>query len=81
MPVVANLRRNVLPSMYENQVAEKSAGSLARISQAVNPTFRESIDAKIQYHKDEIARLEVVREKMHFMLDVNLRDLREAMSF
>lgn len=46
-----------------------------------NPTFRENIEAKIQWHKDEIARLETIKEKMPFMLDINLRDLREAMNF
>lgn len=48
---------------------------------AINPTLRENIDRKIQYHKDEIIRLEAISVSMSSMLDVNLRDLREAMSF
>jgi ferritin-like metal-binding protein YciE len=46
----------------------------------VNPTLRENIEAKIQFHKDQISRLEQIKGKMDFLLDVNLRDLREAMS-
>lgn len=64
---------------YANQAVEKIAASTLAGSQMVNPTLRENIEAKIQFHKDEIERLEKVRTKMEFMLDVNLRDLREAM--
>jgi hypothetical protein len=46
-----------------------------------NPTLRENIARKIQYHKDEVVRLESIAGKMTVMLDVNLRDLREAMNF
>ncbi len=51
------------------------------ITRAMNPTLRENIDAKIQYHNDEIERLEQIKAKVPQLLDVNLRDLREAMNF
>lgn len=47
----------------------------------VNPTLRENIERKIQFHKDEILRLENVMAQVPALLDVNLRDLREAMNF
>ena len=46
-----------------------------------NPTLRENIDARVQHYKDEIVRLEKIKEQMPQLLDVNLRDLREAMQF
>ena len=68
--------------MYPMQESDaKSQGSLAGQIQVANPTLRENIDGKIQWHKDEIERLGKIKEKMEFMLDVNLRDLREAMNF
>ncbi len=61
---------------YPSEMPETLAGSQVM----ANPTLRENIETKIQYYKDEIARLEKVKIKMEFMLDVNLRDLREAMN-
>lgn len=46
-----------------------------------NPTMRENIAMKIEYHKNEIARLEGIKDKLPSLLDVNLRDLQEAMRF
>ena len=60
-----------LPAMAGNQIGPR----------VMNPTLRENIDAKIQYHKDEIERLEIIKDKLPQLLDVNLRDLREAMNF
>ena len=45
------------------------------------PTLRENIDARVQHYKDEIVRLEKIKEQMPQLLDVNLRDLRKAMQF
>ena len=65
--------------VYEHEMANKvaAAGMLSGGGQMVNPTMRENIDQKIQWHKDEIGRLEAVKEKLPQLLDVNLRDLRE----
>lgn len=46
-----------------------------------NPTMRENIAMKIEYHRNEITRLEGIAEKLPSLLDVNLRDLQEAMRF
>ena len=47
----------------------------------LNPTLRENIDQKIQYHLEEAERLKQIKEKLPQLLDVNLRDLREAMNY
>ena len=65
---------------YPQQMDAK-AGAIIGGPRTVNPTLRENIDAKIVWHKEEVERLEKIKEKMPFMLDVNLRDLREAMNF
>lgn len=68
--------------MYENQAAPYAMEKAAAIGGLIhNPTMGENIAQKIQYHKDEIARLEGIKEKLPQLLDVNLRDLREAMNY
>lgn len=70
--------------MSENKcglVAQSNSPNSIRGSGVVNPTLRENIDNRIQHFKDEIVRLEKVKEQMPQMLDINLRDLREAMNF
>lgn len=68
---------------YPEQAAMATLGGNAKELIAVaNPTLRENITRKINWHKDEIARLEQVAASMpEQLLDMNLRDLREAMSF
>ena len=67
------------PKYPESQAS--TAGQISIGGGLVNPTLRENINAKIQWHRDEIQRLEKVQVKLEFMMDVNLRDLREAMQF
>ena len=69
--------------MYENENNAYPIGNPSdyQVGKPANPTLRENIAQKIQYHKDEIVRLEKITATMTAMLDVNLRDLREAMSF
>lgn len=64
----------------EKEYAANTLGGF-NVPKAANPTMRENIEAKIQYHKDEIVRLENIKEKLPQLLDVNLRDLREAMNY
>lgn len=72
---------------YESAVnvpETSAAGAMigyGRGPKGMNPTLRENIDLKIQHYKDEIVRLEAIKEKVPNLLDVNLRDLREAMQF
>lgn len=75
--------------MNENYQGEKmammaqSSGMLGGLGapKVMNPTLRENIEMRIQSYKDEIVRLEKIKEQMPQLLDVNLRDLREAMQF
>lgn len=68
--------------MYPQEAkGEVSALAVAGSSRMINPTLRENIDTKIQHHKDEIERLEAIKAKLPQLLDINLRDLREAMQF
>ncbi len=71
---------------YEMEAQAKQANATGMIlsggaSTPMNPTLRENIDQKIQWHADEIERLKIIKEKLPQLLDVNLRDLREAMQF
>ena len=65
----------------ENNSAQCVPAQLGLLPKGVNPTMRENIEQKIQYHKDEIARLENIKTTLPQLLDVNLRDLREAMNY
>ena len=70
--------------MNDYPVEAQTVGSALggfNVPKGANPTMRENIEAKIQYHKDEIVRLENIKEKLPQLLDVNLRDLREAMNY
>ena len=62
------------------RVAGTQEGGMAY---ALNPTLRENIETKIQIHKEEIARLEKIMAQFEGtpIIDMNLRDLREAMQF
>ena len=63
-----------------NELANQ-AGTQITIN-VTNPTLRENIEGKIKYYKDEIIRLEKIKEKIpENMMDINLRDLREAMNY
>lgn len=65
---------------YANMAISKQA-AMGMGMASVNPTMRENIAMKIEYHKAEIARLEGIKDKLPGLLDVNLRDLQEAMRF
>ena len=66
---------------YEQNELASQAGSQMTIN-VTNPTLRENIEGKIKYYKDEIIRLEKIKEKIpENMMDINLRDLREAMNY
>ena len=65
-----------------NRDLVEAAGQNMKMQGAmVNPTLRENIDQKIQYHLEEAERLKQIKEKLPQLLDVNLRDLREAMNY
>ena len=65
-----------------NRDLVEAAGQNMKMQGAmVNPTLRENIDQNIQYHLEEAERLKQIKEKLPQLLDVNLRDLREAMNY
>jgi hypothetical protein len=66
---------------YSNNVAAASQLGLGQ-ARDINPTLAENIEGKINYHRQEIERLEKIKGQIDpRMLEMNLRDLREAMSF
>lgn len=46
-----------------------------------NPTVRENIDSKIAMLKKEIERLEASKVTLGPLLDMRIRDIRDAMSY
>lgn len=48
----------------------------------VNPTLEENINNKIEWHTKEIERLNNLKKTLgETLMNVNLRDLREAMNY
>lgn len=48
----------------------------------VNPTLEENINNKIEWHTKEIERLNNLKKTLgDTLMNVNLRDLREAMNY
>lgn len=67
--------------MYaENQVMAQSKALGCDVVDR-NPTVRENIDTKIGILKAEIERLEKSKGTLGPILDIRIRDLREATSF
>lgn len=65
----------------QNQMAIRGAGQVL-VGNDMNPTLAENIAAKIKFHEQEIERLKQIQSRFPTsMLHMNLRDLREAMSF
>lgn len=67
--------------MYGNELT--CAGQSISPDRAIdrNPTVIENIDTKIQALKNEIARLEESKVTLAPLLEMRIRDIREAMSF
>lgn len=67
--------------MYpENQVMSQ-AKALGCEPVDRNPTVRENIDSKIAMLKKEIERLEASKVTLGPLLDMRIRDIRDAMSY
>ncbi len=65
--------------MHECKV-QTSSGSLGQHIDH-NPTVGENIDSKIATLKKEIKRLEASKETLGPLMDMKIRDIREAMSY
>lgn len=70
--------------MYENYPQEtammKQAGQLACAVDR-NPTVGENIDSKIAILKKEIERLEESKVELAPLMNMRIRDIRDAMSY
>lgn len=71
----------MIEGIYPEQAAKMaiSAGSIE--VQRANLTVVENIDAKIEMLKAEIARLEASKATLGPLLDMKIRDIREAMQY
>ena len=66
--------------MYENPIEKAYQGAL--IGQVDrNPTVGENLEFRIAALKAELKRLEDSREALKPLLDMRIRDIRDAMSF
>ena len=71
--------------MYsENTIGCQSAGRLGFKDVAQTRTVGDNIDLLIAHHTNEITRLTKIKEQLSngaSLLDVNISDLRDAMSY
>lgn len=67
--------------MYGNECAKQPTlvGGLECVDR--NPTVGENIDSKIAMLRKEIERLEASKVTLGPLLDMRIRDIRDAMSF
>lgn len=69
--------------MYRNECLVGAQEKQLGLAQCVdrNPTVRENIDSKIAMLHAEIERLEASKVTLGPLLDMRIRDIRDAMSF
>ncbi len=70
--------------MYEetNMAMVAKASMVGGGIRDVNPTLEENINNKIEWHTKEIERLNNLKKTLgETLMNVNLRDLREAMNY
>ena len=67
--------------MYEENAAMSQKKDIGCGVVDRNPTVRENIDSKIAMLKKEIERLEASKVTLGPLLDMRIRDIRDAMSY
>lgn len=67
--------------MYGEQIAEYNAKTIAPGKLDHNPTVGENLDAKIKSLENELQRLKDSRETLGPLLNMRIRDVRDAMSY
>lgn len=68
--------------MYpENQIEKAQACGQLSISAVHNPTVGENLEMRIKMLKEELARLEASRETLKPLLEMRIRDIRDAMNY
>ena len=69
---------------YGNALGMNQAAEAMKVQDCQARTIGQNINARIEYLKQEIARLEGVREQLESgasLLDVRIEDLRQAMNY
>ena len=68
-------------AQYSNQMAKQ--GAVLGMAECVdrNPTVGENIDSKIAMLKREIERLEQSKVELAPLMNMRIRDIRDAMSY
>lgn len=66
--------------MYGNELAAKCESASMDVQRA-NLTVVENIDSKIAMLENEIARLKASKETLAPLLNMRIRDIREAMNY
>lgn len=67
--------------MYDNYPQQAMEKGLAIAGAQSDRTVSENIDAKIAMLKKEIERLEESKKTLAPLMDMRIRDIREAMSY
>ena len=67
--------------MYPNEVGQCEVKTIDGNLQRANLTVVENIDLKITQLKAEIARLEASKTTLAPLLNMKIRDIREAMNY
>jgi UDP:flavonoid glycosyltransferase YjiC (YdhE family) len=67
--------------MYSNSIESAGACLKAIAPQDYNPTVGENLDDRIKQVEAELARLKASRETLGPLLQMRIRDIRDAMSY
>lgn len=71
-----------MDGIYSNQLAAKEAACISSMEMSNrNPTVAENIDIKIKALQTEIDRLEASKIALAPLMNMRIRDIRDAMSF
>jgi hypothetical protein len=66
---------------YSNQLVQKEQVCIASGQIDRNPTVGENIDSKISMLKKEIERLEASKVELAPLMNMRIRDIRDAMNY
>lgn len=68
--------------MHSNETASKQMACLgSAVAQEYNPTVGENLDNRIASLRAELTRLEAAKESLGPLLNMRIRDVRDAMSY
>jgi uncharacterized small protein (DUF1192 family) len=69
--------------MYGNNEVLANSAACEKVSdnRLHNPTVGENLEIRIKVLKEELARLEASRETLKPLLEMRIRDIRDAMNY